>query len=118
MAANLIEMMQSSLAPTLIREASHFLGESESATQSAVGAALPALLGGLMQKASSAQGASSLFELLSGPTVDARAMSNLGSSLSGGDQANSLLKPALDSCRLCSAARLGRSSRRSARSLG
>jgi OOP family OmpA-OmpF porin len=92
MAANLIEMMQSSLAPTLIREASHFLGESESATQGAVGAALPALLGGLMQKASTAQGASSLFDLLSGPTVDARAMSNLGSSLSGGDQANSLLK--------------------------
>ena len=63
MAANLIEMMQTSLAPTLAREASRFLGESESTTQNAVGATLPALLGGLMQKASTAEGASSLFGL-------------------------------------------------------
>jgi len=92
MAANLIELMQRSLSPTLVREASRFLGESESATQGAVGAALPALLGGLMQKASTAQGASSLFDLLSGPTVDTRAMSNLSNSLAGGDQTNALLK--------------------------
>ena len=92
MAANLMEMMQSSLAPTLTREASRFLGESESATQGALGAALPALLGGLMNKASTAEGAGSLFSMLNGPNVDARAVSSLGDSLSRGSDANVLLK--------------------------
>jgi outer membrane protein OmpA-like peptidoglycan-associated protein len=68
------------------------LGESESATQGAISAALPALLGGLMQKASTAEGASSLFNLLNGPSVDARAVSNLGSTLTHGNEANALLK--------------------------
>jgi len=92
MATNLVEMMQSSLVPTLVREAGRFLGESESATRGAVGVALPALLGGLMQKASTTQGAAGLFDLLSGPNVDARAASNLSTSLSNPDQATTLVK--------------------------
>jgi outer membrane protein OmpA-like peptidoglycan-associated protein len=91
MAANLMEMMQSTLAPMLARDASRFLGESESSTRAAVDTALPALLGGLMQKASTAEGASSLFNLLNGSSVDSQTASNLGSSLNG-TQANTLLK--------------------------
>src|SRR5262252_1894934 len=96
MATNLIEMLQGSLAPTLVREASRFLGESESATRSVVNAAMPALLGGLMQKASTAQGAASLFDLLSGPTVGARAANNLGGLLANADQATALVKSGAD----------------------
>ena len=68
MAVNLLEMMQGSLSPTLAREASRYLGESEIVTKSALGAALPGLLAGLMQQGSTTStGAAGLYRTLTGP---------------------------------------------------
>src|SRR5262245_22796441 len=92
MATNLLEMMSSAIGPQLVGQASRFLGTSESNTQTAVDTALPALLGGLMQKGSTASGAATLTNLLNTPGLDTGLVGNLGSFLAGGDKTNALLK--------------------------
>ena len=92
MAINLLEMMSSAIGPQLVGQAGRFLGASESTTQSAVDAALPALLGGLMQKGSTASGAATLMSLLNTPGLDPGMVGNLGSFLGGGEKTNALLK--------------------------
>jgi OOP family OmpA-OmpF porin len=92
MATNLLEMMSSAIGPQLVGQAGRFLGASESTMQSAVDAALPALLGGLMQKGSTASGAATLMSLLNTPGLDTGIVGNLGSSLGGGEKTNALLK--------------------------
>jgi hypothetical protein len=47
MATNLLEMLTETLGSQFAKQASEFLGESESTTKSALGLALPVLLGGL-----------------------------------------------------------------------
>jgi outer membrane protein OmpA-like peptidoglycan-associated protein len=68
-----------------------FLGASESSMKGAVGAALPALLGGVMQKASTPSGAAELMKLLNTPGLDAGIAGNLGSYLGGGKKTSGLL---------------------------
>jgi len=92
MAINLLEMMSSAIGPQLVGQAGRFLGASESTTQSAVDAALPALLGGLMQKGSTASGAATLMSLLNTQGLDPGMLGNLGSFLGGGEKTNALLK--------------------------
>ena len=92
MAINLLQMMSSAIGPQLVGQAGRFLGASESTTQSAVDAALPALLGGLMQKGSTASGAATLMSLLNTPGLDPGMVGNLGSFLGGGEKTNALLK--------------------------
>ena len=92
MAINLLEMMSSAIGPQLVGQAGRFLGASESTTQSAVDAALPALLGGLMQKGATASGAATLMSLLNTPGLDPGMVGNLGSFLGGGEKTNALLK--------------------------
>ena len=86
MAVNLLEMMQGSLGPTLAREASRYLGESETVTRSAIGAAVPALLAGLVQQGSTSTGAAELFRTLTGSRIDTGFMNNVGGMLAGGDK--------------------------------
>jgi outer membrane protein OmpA-like peptidoglycan-associated protein len=86
MAVNLLEMMQGSLGQTLAREASRYLGESETATKAAVGAALPALLAGVVQQGATPGGLADLFRTLTGPQVDPGLMTRLGGMLATGDK--------------------------------
>jgi outer membrane protein OmpA-like peptidoglycan-associated protein len=92
MAVNLLEMMQGAFAPSMMRDVSRFLGESEAGTQSAVGSLLPALLGSFAQKAASPSGAADLFKMITSPSVDTNLVSTLGSLLGGGTPTNELLK--------------------------
>jgi outer membrane protein OmpA-like peptidoglycan-associated protein len=86
MAVNLFELMQSSLGSTLTREASRYIGEPETTTRAAVGAALPALLAGLMRQGSTPSAASELFKTLTGPQVDTGLVGKLGGMLALGDK--------------------------------
>jgi OOP family OmpA-OmpF porin len=90
MTTNLLEMMSSSIGKQLVEQASGFLGASESNVKSAVSAALPTLLGGLMQKAATPSGASDLMRLLDTPELRRMPM-NIGSYLGGGERTTSLL---------------------------
>ena len=89
MAASLLEMLQTSVGETLVREASAYLGEPEPAIRSALGVAMPALLAGLVQQSATAGGTSRLFEVITGPAVDVRLLSSLGAR-PGGTAAGSM----------------------------
>jgi len=91
MAFNLLEALSSTIGTQLGSQGSRMFEESAGNTQSAVGAILPALLGGLMKQGSSTEGATGLMKLLSGPNVDAGLATNPGSALGGGANTNALL---------------------------
>ena len=91
MATDLLDLMSSTLGTQLVERAGGFLGTSQTNLQGAVGAALPALLGGVMQKASTPSGASELMKLLDNPALDPAIAANVGSYLGGGEKTSSLL---------------------------
>ena len=66
-----------------------FLGESQSTASSGLSAVLPALIGGLVNKGSTPDGASSLLSLLNTPQVDSGIVGSLGNLFAnGGTQAS------------------------------
>jgi outer membrane protein OmpA-like peptidoglycan-associated protein len=90
MSVNLLEILKQIFGSNFAALASRFLGESESNTQSAVTAMIPALLGAVMQKGSTMEGARSLLDTINSPQVDTGVMGNMSQLLGGGD-ANRLL---------------------------
>src|SRR5262245_21014594 len=91
MAINLLEMLSGSVGQSLVSQAGKFLGAPQSTMKSAVDAALPALLGGVMQKGATPEGASEVMKLLNTPGLESGITENLGSYLGGGEKTNSLL---------------------------
>ncbi len=92
MSVNLLEMLKSSVAPEITKQAASYLGESPSAIQTAVDAILPTLIGGLMQKGANADGADKLLNLVNtGPSIDAGMLGNLVGLFSGGERTGTLL---------------------------
>ena len=75
MPINIVDSLLNS-SKDLIGPLTSSLGASEGTVKSAMNAAIPALLGGLMQKASTTQGASELFQLITAPSIDAGVLSN------------------------------------------
>ena len=97
---NLIEMLQNTVGETLVNKASSMLGENQSNTKSALGAALPALLGSVISKGSSNSGAQGIMDLISkvaGSNLDISSLnSNEGTekvSNLGGGLLSSILGP-------------------------
>ncbi|MGB7181655.1 MAG: DUF937 domain-containing protein [Burkholderiaceae bacterium] len=82
MAINLLEMLQGSIGNDVIGQIGGLLGEDEKKTGSAVGAALPSILGGLMNQASTPAGAQSVFD--SSKNFDGGMLDNLAGTLGGG----------------------------------
>jgi hypothetical protein len=64
MAAYVFDSVERRLTPQMIRQASAFLDERPSSTRKAVAVALPALLAGLIERASSARGAETLLNVI------------------------------------------------------
>jgi outer membrane protein OmpA-like peptidoglycan-associated protein len=92
MSVNLLELATAAMGGNFSNLAGNLLGESEGSTKSAIAASLPALLGGLVSKGSSLDGASGLLSMLNGPNINAGLLSNLGSLFSnGGAQASGLM---------------------------
>lgn len=91
MATDLLAMMSSSVGQSLVGQAGKFLGASDSTMKSAVDGVLPALLGGVMQKASTPTGAADLMRLLDSPGLDPGIVGNLGAYLGGGEKTSGLL---------------------------
>jgi outer membrane protein OmpA-like peptidoglycan-associated protein len=63
-AINLLQQAASEFSGDVVNRVSSALGESNTATQSALSGVLPALLGGLVNKASTTQGAGDLLDLI------------------------------------------------------
>lgn len=84
MNVNLLSLLQQSLGGDFPNLAGQFLGESQGATQSALGSLLPAVIGGIARKGATPQGATGLMSLINGASLDAGALGNLAGLFSGG----------------------------------
>ncbi len=82
MSINLLDLVKGSVGGQMGPLAG-ILGEDEQKTSSAVNAAIPALLGGLMKKASTSQGADEVFKTLD--DHDGGILDNIGGLLGGGN---------------------------------
>lgn len=83
---DLLGLVKEQLTATVISKVSDFLGESTENTRSALGSAMPSILGGLMQKASTTEGASNLFDVMKSAGKDRSLLNNLSDTL--GDVTN------------------------------
>jgi len=91
MSINLIELLKQIFGGNFSALASRFLGESESNTKSAVTSMIPALLGAVIQKGSTPQGASSLLSAINSPQVDSGIVGNMSQLLGSGGDASRLV---------------------------
>jgi outer membrane protein OmpA-like peptidoglycan-associated protein len=98
MATNLIDALQGLMTPQLLGAASSRLGESQADISKGLGAALPLLLGGLMQRGNDSSLMSQIMGLLTSPTNNPNILTNPASAFPGepsssgvADLANKLL---------------------------
>ena len=90
MTTNLLDLIKQGLPANFSDVASKVVGESPGATQTALTAALPALVGAIAQKGATAEGAQSLLSLLDNPAVSTGALANLSGLLDGGQDGAAL----------------------------
>ncbi|MCX7051544.1 MAG: OmpA family protein [Proteobacteria bacterium] len=90
MSINILEILNSGIGKQLIGEAGKMLGESDSGIQSAVGSMVPALLGGMMTKASTPQGAGDLFKMVQGLNLDTGSLGNIANLIGGAGGAGAM----------------------------
>jgi OOP family OmpA-OmpF porin len=83
---NLMDLLKSQLGGQVVEQASKFLGEESSATQSAMSGILPTLMGGLIGKTSTTEGANSIFNLIKSGNHDGGILNNLTGLFSNGAQ--------------------------------
>jgi OOP family OmpA-OmpF porin len=95
MATNLVETLKSQFTPELLQQLSAVVGESPARTQEAVGGAIPTLLAGLTNLASSEDGATQLANLL-GQGRYGNLLNNFSSLLGGGNATQGLLSSGRD----------------------
>ena len=92
MAINLLDMLKGQLGSSVMRQVGNYLGESESATTSALGAILPSILGSVISKGSTNEGAGALLDMVNSGNHDGSIFDNLGGMLGGGDATSGLMK--------------------------
>ena len=81
MAANLIAQLQNEFSDDVISKLAYYLGETPAKTQTALGYAIPAVVGGFFQKTQTPQGATDLLGLLQRGGFDGKSFGNIASLL-------------------------------------
>ena len=82
--ASIFDLLNSDLGKTLINGASQQLGHDQKTTSTAMGAALPLILGAMKNNAKTPEGASGLLSALNSEKHSGGILDNLGSILGGG----------------------------------
>ena len=82
MSINLLDLVKDQVSGHLAKQASSFLGESESSVTSALGGIMPALLGSAIQKSSTASGAQGLMDIIG--KLDLGSLGNIAGLFGGG----------------------------------
>ena len=82
---DLLGLVKDQLTSTAVSKIGEFLGEDTNKVTSGLTAALPAILGGFMQKASTTNGATDLLGMLKNDSVSEGFLGNIGGLLSGGN---------------------------------
>jgi OmpA-OmpF porin, OOP family len=88
---NLLGLLKDNLTPEVISQAANLIGEDKDKTSSALGGILPAIMGGVMSKASNEEGASGLLSMLKDGGHDGGMLGNIAGMLGGGDSTSSMM---------------------------
>jgi OmpA-OmpF porin, OOP family len=92
MSVNLLDIASAATGGNFAGALGQFLGESPSVTSSGLSAVLPALIGGLVNKGSTSDGASGLLSMLNNPQIDSGILGSLGGLFGNGNsQASGLV---------------------------
>ena len=91
MGINLLDMVKQQVMGSVTEKAAALLGESPAATSKALGAALPAVLGGVANQSTSISGAENLLQMFGGGQHDGSVMDSIGSLLGGGSATQGLM---------------------------
>jgi len=90
MSINLLDLAKEQITSSLATQASSFLGESESSVTSALNSMLPTILGSLVQKTATPNGAQDVMNLIDG--IDLKSLGNIAGIFSeGSSSVNNLL---------------------------
>lgn len=89
--ANLISIIQSSLSGDVISKISSVVGGNSAIVKTGISSMLPNIIKGIIQKGSTATGASSIMNLIKNNGIGASTFDNIGSMLDGGDRTKGLL---------------------------
>lgn len=89
--ASLLELVQETVTPDIMRTVSGLVGETPAATDSALRRAAPAVLAGVLNNASTTAGAERVRSLVTEGGWGADVLGNLGSRLTGGSGTGNLL---------------------------
>ncbi len=91
MAINILDLAKGYLTDSIVQKVAGNLNENPSSVNKALGAALPTLLGGLIQNGSSESGLSNIMKVIGSQSNNTGFLDNLGGLLSGGSQTDGLL---------------------------
>ena len=91
MALNILEALKDEFGDEIVGMLGKCIGEDSTKTKSALGAAFPAILGGLVSKGSSTQGASEILEMITKGGFGQDTLMGLGNAFGGGDATKELL---------------------------
>ncbi len=92
MSINILDLLMKAAGPAILGQLGGLLGENQETTQKGLGAALPAILGGLIGKAGNAHGADAVIGMMRDNKIDGGLLDNLGGLLCGGDKTDGLMK--------------------------
>lgn len=92
MGTNLLDGVKGQLTDALLSKAASFLGEDSGLTSKAMGLILPSILGGMANKAASADGATQLFDLMRGQDHSSDIFGSLSTLFGGGSATQGLLE--------------------------
>lgn len=88
---NLLALLKDYLTPEIISKAANLVGEDHTNTATAMSGILPAILGGVVGKASTADGASSVMSMITSGGHNGGMLDNLSTMLGGGSGTDSML---------------------------
>ncbi len=91
MSINLIDIVKQQLTSSVLDKVASLLGEDKHAINSGIGASLPAVLGGMANKATDINGAQSLLTSMASGNHDGSIFDSLGSLLGGGSATQGLM---------------------------
>lgn len=91
MALDILGALKNEFGDEIVGMLGKFVGEDSSRTKTALDAAFPAILGGLVNKGSSAQGASEILDMIGKGGFGTDTLKGLGSAFGGGDATKNLL---------------------------
>lgn len=89
---NLVQTILGLLTPALMQKIAGMLGESPDATNKALGGVVPAIIGALLQKAGTRQGADQVVDMFKEHKIDGSLLDSIGDLLGGGDKTAALQK--------------------------